>query len=173
MLRLRLKNPLPDGVAHHAPFPHLHPDSPLKPRIAPADDREFQIVSLRQKDGSFVASVVEAPEIVVYHRSRVAAERKASDAFLRAPDPYAYKRHPLASTSAVTIDMEYDSDAEAFVTYVKELHGMSTFGPTEGAALDSTAEMIRGYIKSMESNGKKIPLSAAKLAELKKLVNLT
>lgn len=48
--------------------------------------------------------------------------------------------------------MEYDSDAEAFVTYVKELHGMSTYGATATKALDSTAEMIRGNIQSTESN---------------------
>jgi predicted RNase H-like HicB family nuclease len=68
--------------------------------------------------------------------------------------------------------MDYDDDAEAFVTHVKELHGISTFGETEQVALDNTAEMIRGYIKSMEANGKKIPLTAARLAELKGLVGL-
>jgi predicted RNase H-like HicB family nuclease len=34
-------------------------------------------------------------------------------------------------------------------------------------ALDKTAEMIRGYIKSMEANRKKIPLSPVWLAALK------
>jgi predicted RNase H-like HicB family nuclease len=38
---------------------------------------------------------------------------------------------------------------------VKELHRMSSFGETESAALDNTAEMIRGYIRSMEANQKK------------------
>ncbi|MGA2740211.1 MAG: hypothetical protein ABSG65_22560 [Bryobacteraceae bacterium] len=37
-------------------------------------------------------------------------------------------------------------------------------------ALDNIAEMIRGYIKSMEANHKKIPLSAVKLTDLKRLV---
>lgn len=80
--------------------------------------------------------------------------------------------HPLAVTGAVTIEMEYDADAAEFVTYVKELHRMSSFGKTEAAALDNTAEMIRGYIKSMEANRKKIPLSSTKLAELKRIVGL-
>ena len=80
--------------------------------------------------------------------------------------------HPLAAAKVVTIDVEYDEDANAFVTYVKELHGMSTFGETETAALDNTAEMIRGYIKSMEANGRRIPLAAAKLAQLKRLVGI-
>ena len=68
--------------------------------------------------------------------------------------------------------MEYDRDAAAFVTYVKELHHMSSFGETEADALDNTAEMIRGYIRSMEANRKRIPLAASKLAELKRVVGL-
>jgi predicted RNase H-like HicB family nuclease len=94
---------------------------------------------VHQKDGSFVASVVEAPEILVCERSRKAAETKAERRFLKAPDRHAYERHPLATTKVVTIDMEYDEDAEAFVTHVKELHRMSSFGETESAALDNTA----------------------------------
>jgi predicted RNase H-like HicB family nuclease len=43
---------------------------------------------------------------------------------------------------------------------------------TESSALDNTAEMIRGYIKSMEANGKKIPLSALELAGLKRAVGM-
>ena len=121
---------------------------------------------------SFVASVVEAPEILVYDSSRKAAEDKAARKFLKAPDPYAYAHHPLATTKVVTIDMEYDEDAEAFVTYVKELHRMSSFGETESAALDNTAEMIRGYIKSMEANRKRIPLAASRLAELRRVVGM-
>jgi predicted RNase H-like HicB family nuclease len=78
--------------------------------------------------------------------------------------------HPLATTTLVTIDMEFDEDADAFVTYVRELHGMSTFGATETEALDKTAEMIRGYIRSMEANHQIIPLPAAQLVELKHLV---
>ncbi|HEY1183446.1 MAG TPA: hypothetical protein VGE89_04620 [Bryobacteraceae bacterium] len=173
MLRLRLTNPVPESLAHHLPFPHLRPEFPVKPRVEPKTGRQFQVISLPQKDGSFVASVVEAPMIRVYNRSRKVAEDKASQRFLKTPDPYAYKRHPLATSKVVTIDMEYDRDAAAFVTYVKELHRMSSFGETEAAALDNTAEMIRGYIKSMEANRKRIPLAAPKLAELKRLVGLS
>jgi predicted RNase H-like HicB family nuclease len=126
-------------------------------------------MSLPQEDGSFVASIVEAPQILVYDRSRKAAEDRAASTFLKTPDP---SSHPLATTKSVTVDMEFDEDAAAFVTYVKELHRMSTFGETESAALDNTAEMIRGYIKSMEANQKKIPLTAPKLAELKRAVGL-
>jgi len=172
MVRLRLKNPVPKGMAHHAPFPFLHPGYPLKPRIERKTARRFQTISLRQKDGSFVASVLEAPKILVYHRSRKVAEDKAAREFLGSPDPQAYKRHPLACTKAVTIDMEYDEDAKAFVSYVKDLAGMSTFGETESETLDNTAEMIRGYIKSMEANRRRIPLPSARLAELKRVLGL-
>ena len=171
MLRLRFKNPIPDRIAHHAPFQHLHPDYPVKSQIERQTGRSFDIISLPQKDGSFVASVVEAPAILVYHRSRKIAEEKAAQRFLKTPDTHAFKNHPLATTKAVTIDMEYDPEAEAFVTYVQELHRMSSYGETELAALDNTAKMIRGYIKSMEANRKRIPLSASKLAQLKRLVN--
>jgi predicted RNase H-like HicB family nuclease len=132
----------------------------------------FKSLASPNKDGSFVASVVEAPRILVYDRSRKAAEDKAARKFLKSPDPHAYWRHPLATTTAVTIDMEYDEGARAFVTYVKELHRMSTFGETESAALDNTAEMIRGYIKSMMANRKRIPLAAAKLTELERIVGV-
>ncbi len=115
---------------------------------------------------------MEAPEILVYGRSRKVVEDKAAKKFVKTPYPYSYARHPLVTTKAVTIDLEYDKDTEAFVTYVKELRRMSTFGVTEFAALDNTAEMIRGYIKSMEANRKRIPLTASKLAELKRVVGM-
>jgi predicted RNase H-like HicB family nuclease len=172
MLHLRLKKPVPDQFVHHAPFTHLNPEFPLKPRLERKSARPFRIVSLPQQDGSFVASVVEAPEILIYDRSRKAAEDKAARRFLKNPDPHAYTRHPLATTKVVTIDMEYDEDARAFVTYVKELHRMSSFGKTESEALDNTTEMIRGYIKSMDGNRKRIPLTASKLTELRRIIGL-
>jgi predicted RNase H-like HicB family nuclease len=172
MLRLLLKNPVAPELQHHAPFPHLNPDYPLKSRIEAKTGRRFQILSLPERGGSFVASVAEAPKILAYDRSRKAAEKKAAQRFLKTPDLFAYERHPLATTKAVEVKMEYDGDAKAWVTYVKELRGMSTFGDRESSALDNTAEMIRGYVRSMEANGKKIPLSALRLAELKRAVGL-
>ncbi|HVN06803.1 MAG TPA: hypothetical protein VMT86_20435 [Bryobacteraceae bacterium] len=68
--------------------------------------------------------------------------------------------------------MQFDEESGSFVTYVKELHGMSTYGKTELEALENTAEMLRGYMQSMEANGKKIALSAAKLRILKQLVGI-
>src|SRR6266699_621688 len=145
MLRFRLKNPMPKRLAHHSPFAFMRPEFPLKPRIHAPSSREFQIICLPQKDGSFVASVVEAPKIIVYDESRERAEERASKRFLRTPDPHAYRTHPLVTTRVVTIDIELDEESDSFVTYVKELHGKSTFGKTELDALNNTAEMIRGY----------------------------
>src|ERR1017187_8916638 len=172
MLRLRLKNPVQERPEDQRPLPYLAPNSLWKPRIHVPTNRKFHIVSLPQRDGSYVASVVEAPSILVYDESRKSAEEKASKRFLRKPDPHAYMSHPLAATKAVTIDMEFDEQSDSFVTYVKELHGMSTYGETELEALDNTAEMMRGYFKSMEANRKKIPPSAARLATLKQLVGI-
>ena len=39
--------------------------------------------------------------------------------------------HPLAATKAITIDVEFDDQSGSYVTYVRELHGMSTFGETK------------------------------------------
>jgi len=163
-----MKNSVPQHTRHAFGCPDL----PLKTKIERKTARRFQIVSLPQKDGSYVASVVEAPQIVVYNRSRRVAEDKAAQEFLENPDLQTYTRHPLSTTKAVTIDMEYDEDRESFVTYVRELHGISTFGETESMALDKTAEMIRGYIRSMEANRKKIPLTLPKLVEWKRAVGI-
>ena len=83
-----------------------------------------------------------------------------------------FRSHPLAATKVVTIEMERDEAAQSFVTFVKELHDISTFGDTELDALEMTAEMIRGYIASMEERGMKIPLAPPKLVELKRIVGL-
>ena len=83
-----------------------------------------------------------------------------------------FRAHPLATTKVLTIEMERAADTQSFVTFVKELHGMSTFADTEFDALEMTAEMIRGYIESMEKRGMKIPLAQAKLVELKRIVGV-
>jgi predicted RNase H-like HicB family nuclease len=80
-----------------------------------------------------------------------------------------YRAHPLATTDVVTIEMERDEATKSFVTFVQELHGMSTFGDTEFDALERTVEMIRGYLESMEERGMPIPLAKAKLVELRNL----
>ena len=42
-------------------------------------------------------------------------------------DSQACARHRLAATKAVTVEMDYDARSKVFVTFVNELHGMSTF----------------------------------------------
>jgi hypothetical protein len=93
---------------HHFPFPQRAPGFRLKAWIDPATNRKFNIVSLPQKDSSYVASVVEAPTILVYDNSRESAEEEASKKFLQIRDRHAYRNHPLARTKAVNIDMEFD-----------------------------------------------------------------
>ncbi len=83
-----------------------------------------------------------------------------------------YLSHPLVTTNAVTIELERDRETNSFVTYVSDLGGLSTFGDTELDALDMTAEMLRGYIESMQERGMPVPLAAAKLVELKRVVGL-
>lgn len=75
-------------------------------------------------------------------------------------------------TQAVTIELEYDAAAKSFVTFARELDRISTFGQTEAEALDNTAEMTRAYIQAMQANRLRIPLTAAKLAELERVVGL-
>ena len=157
MLNLRQKDLVTPQLAHQA-------------RVQPKTAKQYQIVSLPQSDGSFVASIVEAPEIVIYDRSRKAAESRAAREFSRRPDPHAYRTHPLATTKVITVEMEYDREAEVWVTSVRELDGLSTFGETESAALDNTAEAIRGYLESMRAHRLKVPLSPAKLTALRKIV---
>jgi len=172
MVHLRLKDPVSARWSRAKPLPFLSPESPIKPRVHRLTERRFRVMSLPQQDGSYVASVLEAPEIVVYEKSRKAAENEAAKRFLRTSDPSAYRSHPLAKTKAVTVEMELDEESGQFVTFVKELHGMSTFGKTELEALNRTTEMIRGYMLSMETHGKKIPLAAAKLTALKRIAGL-
>ena len=142
MLHLRLKNPVSARRSHHRSLPSPSPDFPGKPRVHKLTERQ----------------------------SRKAAENGAAKNILDTADPYYYRSHPLAKTKAVTVDMEFDEEAGVFVTQVKELHRMSTYGKSELDALKATAEMIRGYLSSMEASGKKIPLAPAKLSALKRAV---
>ncbi len=83
-----------------------------------------------------------------------------------------WRAHPLAMTEVVTMELDHDAAAKSFVTVVKELHGISTFGDSEFEALEMTSEMIRGYIQSMEQRGMRIPLGEIELVELKHIVGL-
>src|SRR5713226_6832274 len=101
MLRMQLMSGLPKRLAHHEALPFTADDYPLKPRIQLPSKRRYDIISLPQKDGSFVASILQAPHIIVYRKSRKAAEENAASRYVRMPDPHAYRAHPLARTKAI------------------------------------------------------------------------
>lgn len=78
--------------------------------------------------------------------------------------------HPLNQQGAVEVEIWYEAESKAYVTRIPKLFNISSFGSSEEEALDSTAEMVAGWIAAMEAEGKKIPLSRGALAELKKAV---
>ena len=64
----------------------------------------------------------------------------------------------------------YDPSTKQYESHVPELNGISTCGPTKEEVLRRTTEMVRGYIRSMEANRLKPPISQAKLDRVKKAV---
>jgi predicted RNase H-like HicB family nuclease len=63
--------------------------------------------------------------------------------------------------------MEWDEDAQAWVTFVPELSNISTYGKTQQKALEAASELIRGYLDSMQEQGLKIPLSPAAIRRVR------
>lgn len=53
--------------------------------------------------------------------------------------------------------LEWDSEADAWVTYVPALNGLSTFGDTREEALANTQEAILGYLEAAEKEGIPLP----------------
>lgn len=76
--------------------------------------------------------------------------------------------HPLNLQNAVEVEIWFERDSGFYVTQVPKLFNISSCGKSEEEALDSTAEMLSGWIATMEAEKKKIPLSRGELAELKK-----
>lgn len=56
--------------------------------------------------------------------------------------------------------IEFDAEADAWVTYVPALDHISTFGSTRDEALESTRELILGYLEAAAKEGMDIPLGA-------------
>mgnify|MGYP005853067263 CR=1 FL=1 len=54
--------------------------------------------------------------------------------------------------------LEWDRQAELWVTYVPALDHLSTFGATREEALANTREAIAGYIEAAKKDGLLIPL---------------
>ena len=53
--------------------------------------------------------------------------------------------------------LEWDPEADAWVTYVPTLNGLSTFGETKEEALTNTREAILGYLEAAEKEGLRLP----------------
>ena len=66
--------------------------------------------------------------------------------------------HPLARLEGVTVRMEHDAEDGAWVTYMPELNGISTFGEMQNQAIESTRDMIRAYLESVEDLQLPVPL---------------
>lgn len=73
--------------------------------------------------------------------------------------------HPLNELNLL-VKIEWDADAEAFVTFVPQLNDISTYGKTEQSALDATAEMIVGHIEAAQSAGLALPRSKSEIREI-------
>lgn len=61
--------------------------------------------------------------------------------------------------------LEWDPEAEAWVTYVPTLNGLSSFGDTKEEALTNTREAILGYLEAAEKEGIPLP-DPAELVDL-------
>lgn len=61
--------------------------------------------------------------------------------------------------------LEWDPEADAWVTYVPTLNGLSTFGETKEEALTNTREAILGYLEAAEKEGIPLP-DPAELVDL-------
>jgi len=78
--------------------------------------------------------------------------------------------HPLEETDLLKIDMEWDEESRSWVSYVPELNGISTYGPTYEKTLDRTAEMIVGWIQTMDESGLRLPISRRRAENILQLL---
>ena len=81
--------------------PVLDPEYPVKPWIAGRTGKRFQTVSVRQNDGSYLALIVEAPEIRCTAKTRKLAEHGAMRL-------YAAERHPRFDDEGRDADQDDD-----------------------------------------------------------------
>ncbi len=67
-----------------------------------------------------------------------------------------------------TVLLEYDPEAQLWVTFVPALDYISTYGETREEALEQTRELIAGYLEAAAQEGIPVPSesSAAELVEL-------
>ena len=65
------------------------------------------------------------------------------------------------ATQTYKVILEWDSEAQAWVTYVPALNLLSTFGETRDEAINNSREAIVGYIEAATKEGLPIPTSGA------------
>jgi predicted RNase H-like HicB family nuclease len=63
------------------------------------------------------------------------------------------------STWQFSVVVEWDRDAEVWVTHVPALDYLSTYGHTREAALEPTREAILGYLEAAAKDGVPLPRS--------------
>ena len=63
--------------------------------------------------------------------------------------------------------MEWDENSGAWVTYVRMLNGISTFGQAQSEALKHTREMILAYVETMSEDGLPLPFKPRELRSLR------
>jgi predicted RNase H-like HicB family nuclease len=159
---LKVRNPFRTTHRVNATFPHLAPDSPLR-ELHSVQAGPFRVVCLPQQRGGFVASVVEAPEIQVYARTRTQAEQEATKAYThkhrRNP---AITEHPLAQTKLFEVELIWDPEENLYYTEVPSVNHISDYGKDEMQALDRTAEALLAYLDTCLKKGYPMPLSRRK-----------
>lgn len=55
------------------------------------------------------------------------------------------------------VEIEWDPEAEVWVTYVPALEHLSTYGDTHEEALAQTREAVLGYLEAAASSGVPLP----------------
>jgi predicted RNase H-like HicB family nuclease len=63
------------------------------------------------------------------------------------------------SAQHFSVVIEWDSDDNVWVTHVPALDGLSSYGDTREAALESTREAIAGYLEAASKAGIPLPRS--------------
>jgi predicted RNase H-like HicB family nuclease len=76
--------------------------------------------------------------------------------------------HPLFHIKGITVALEKDDETGQWMSFVRELDDLGTFGSTPEEALNETVDLIFGYVDSMESRGQKVGISRSALDALRR-----
>lgn len=72
----------------------------------------------------------------------------------------------IVALGPIRVELEWDPEAECYVTEVPTLNHISTFGSTPEDAIEKTKECIRLFLESMKGNGLSLPISPQEEKEL-------